>query len=43
MYNTVYIHISQTKSLRTPSNMFVVNLAISDLGMMTTQASQGAG
>ena len=27
----------QTKTLRTPSNMFVVNLAVSDLIMMTTQ------
>ena len=27
---------SQTGSLRTPGNMFVVNLAVSDLIMMTT-------
>ena len=30
------ILFSQTTSLRTPSNMFVVNLAVSDLIMMTT-------
>ncbi len=35
---TVIPSVLQTKHLRTPSNMFVVNLAISDLGMMTTQA-----
>ena len=29
--------LTQTKSLRTPTNMFVVNLAVSDLIMMTTQ------
>ena len=28
---------TQTKALRTPTNMFVVNLAVSDLIMMTTQ------
>ena len=28
----------QVKSLRSPSNMFVVNLALSDLCMMTSQA-----
>ena len=27
----------KTNTLRTPSNMFVVNLAVSDLVMMTTQ------
>lgn len=32
----IYIFL-KTKSLRTPSNIFVVNLAISDLIMMTTQ------
>lgn len=31
----IYI-FTKTKSLRTPSNMFVVNLALSDLCMMTT-------
>ncbi|XP_023334325.1 compound eye opsin BCRH2 isoform X3 [Eurytemora carolleeae] len=32
----VYIFL-KTKSLRTPTNMFIVNLAVSDLCMMTTQ------
>ena len=32
----LYFFFSQTTSLRTPSNMFVVNLAVSDLIMMTT-------
>ena len=30
--------VSKVKSLRTPSNMFVVNLALSDFCMMLTQA-----
>lgn len=33
----VYIFLS-TKSLRTPSNLFVINLAISDFGMMFTMS-----
>ncbi|XP_076678586.1 long wavelength sensitive opsin 1 [Andrena cerasifolii] len=33
----VYIFLS-TKSLRTPSNLFVVNLALSDFGMMFTMS-----
>ncbi|XP_023334314.1 compound eye opsin BCRH2 [Eurytemora carolleeae] len=32
----IYIFM-KTKSLRTPTNMFIVNLAVSDLCMMTTQ------
>lgn len=37
--NTCVIYVFMgTKSLRTPSNLFVVNLALSDLCMYTTQA-----
>ena len=37
MFNLIYINqsvIIQTKTLRTPTNMFVVNLALSDAIMM---------
>lgn len=38
----VYIFLS-TKSLRTPSNLFVVNLALSDFGMMFTMSPPMVG
>ena len=36
--SVIYIFL-KVKSLRTPSNMFVVNLAFSDWAMMITQAN----
>ena len=36
-YTRSVTSIFQTNTLRTPSNMFVVNLAVSDLVMMSTQ------
>ncbi|EFX63568.1 hypothetical protein DAPPUDRAFT_307031 [Daphnia pulex] len=36
--NSLVLHLFlKTKELKTPANMFVVNLAVSDLGMMITQ------
>jgi r-opsin len=36
--NSLVLHLFlKTKDLKTPANMFVVNLAVSDLGMMISQ------